>query len=117
MAQRVASRLAVATAQGRYAEELQAMMATETDPAALMVLRHIQADAAQQGPVHQLIRSVKDEFPVMSLVFGMFGVAFSRGMLLSHVIAKCIFWNLAAPKIASLVHLQMLKPGKSRWIH
>ena len=116
MAHRVASGLAAAAAEGRMAEELQAMMATETDPAALRVLRHMQADAAQQGPLHQLMRSVKDEFPVMSLVFGMFGVAFSRGMLLSQS-AQIIFWNLAAPKIASLVHLQMLKPGKSRWIH
>ena len=77
MAQRVASRLAVATAQGRYAEELQAMMATETDPAALMVLRHMQADAAQQGPLHQSLRSVKDKFPGVACVWCCF---LSRGI-------------------------------------
>ena len=97
MAHRVASRLAAAATEGRYAEELQAMMATETDPAALMVLRHMQADAPQQGPLHQSLRSVKDEFPVMSLVFG---VAFSRRMLLSCCRKVTIFWNLA-PKIAA----------------
>ena len=63
MAQRVAARLAAAASEGRYTEELQAMMATETDPAALMVLRHMQTDAAQKGPLHQSLRSVKDEFP------------------------------------------------------